>query len=411
MSFGGVGVDHVGDLGHLALLHQQLDDIHAAFRHAVGEFLDGDRLGQNDFARKLVLLLRDRPFRRWVRRRNEATERVRSSSSPVALVTVRRPRFFVSAPVRVGRGAITFGGIPGRRMTRLASSSSRAGARRRGRSQAQRAERRGRGRASGGAARGAAVVAGAGGGPPPSRRRLRFLLSAALGFGLVRAARFFFALARFGGLALFAFAAFALCARWLRSRRSPLLLLALAGAGERAGTGLALFLGQGAQDDAGCGRCAARPLRLGAYALRLRGARLHGAAARRGRCRRGASRGGCASPGPACGVSPSRRRPPWCGHARSSGAQCPARPVASATASWSGRRSECCRRNFSYHSFVQSGLEPIRSAVNQNRPGRLAPSSGLKRASNVRLNCEATCRADFLMLMSFFPTACKKLLA
>ena len=26
---GGVGVDHVGDLGHLALLHQQLDDVDA----------------------------------------------------------------------------------------------------------------------------------------------------------------------------------------------------------------------------------------------------------------------------------------------------------------------------------------------------------------------------------------------
>ena len=55
---GGIGVDHVGDLGHLALAHHQLDDIDAAFRHAVREFLDGNRLGQNDFARKLVLLLR-----------------------------------------------------------------------------------------------------------------------------------------------------------------------------------------------------------------------------------------------------------------------------------------------------------------------------------------------------------------
>ena len=56
---GGVGVDHVGDLVHLALAHQQLDDVDAAFRHAVGEFLDGDRLGQDDFARQALLLLHD----------------------------------------------------------------------------------------------------------------------------------------------------------------------------------------------------------------------------------------------------------------------------------------------------------------------------------------------------------------
>jgi hypothetical protein len=40
---GGVGVDHVGDLVHLALLHQELDDVDRALGHAVGEFLDGDR--------------------------------------------------------------------------------------------------------------------------------------------------------------------------------------------------------------------------------------------------------------------------------------------------------------------------------------------------------------------------------
>ena len=54
----GVGVDHVGDLVHLALPHQQADHVDGALRHAVGEFLDGDRLGQDDFAQKLFLLLR-----------------------------------------------------------------------------------------------------------------------------------------------------------------------------------------------------------------------------------------------------------------------------------------------------------------------------------------------------------------
>src|SRR6202021_2620977 len=48
------------------------------------------------------------PFRRWVRRRNAATERVRSSSAAVAVVTVSRPRLRCSEP-RVGRavGSIT----------------------------------------------------------------------------------------------------------------------------------------------------------------------------------------------------------------------------------------------------------------------------------------------------------------
>ena len=41
---GGICVDHVVDLQHLPLLHQELDDIDGTLRHAVGELLDGDRL-------------------------------------------------------------------------------------------------------------------------------------------------------------------------------------------------------------------------------------------------------------------------------------------------------------------------------------------------------------------------------
>ena len=51
---GGVGVDDVGGLDHLALLHQQLDDVDGALGHAVGELLDGDRLGNGDFAHDLL---------------------------------------------------------------------------------------------------------------------------------------------------------------------------------------------------------------------------------------------------------------------------------------------------------------------------------------------------------------------
>ena len=54
---GGVGVDHVVDLQHLPLLHQQADDVDRAFRHAVGEIGNADRLGDGDFAHELFLRL------------------------------------------------------------------------------------------------------------------------------------------------------------------------------------------------------------------------------------------------------------------------------------------------------------------------------------------------------------------
>ena len=47
---GGIGVDHVIDLRHMALLHQQLDHIHAPLRHAVGKLLDGDGFRNRDLA-------------------------------------------------------------------------------------------------------------------------------------------------------------------------------------------------------------------------------------------------------------------------------------------------------------------------------------------------------------------------
>ena len=75
MSCGGVGVDHVGDLEHLALLHQELDHVDGALGHAVGEFLDGDRLGHHDLADDLLLRLVTplAASARCVRRRNAAT--------------------------------------------------------------------------------------------------------------------------------------------------------------------------------------------------------------------------------------------------------------------------------------------------------------------------------------------------
>src|SRR3954453_23948595 len=67
-----------------------------------------------------------------MRRRNDATERVRSYSPPVAVAIVRRPRL-PSPPGAFGvlGGVMILVGMPGRRMIRLAlpSSSAAAGAR------------------------------------------------------------------------------------------------------------------------------------------------------------------------------------------------------------------------------------------------------------------------------------------
>ena len=91
--------------------------------------VSGSTISRESFS---LASLRPCPLRRWVRRRKAATERVRSSSPAVALVTVKRPRLRCSPP-RVGRGgSTTFAGwamAPGRRITRLDSSSSAIGAR------------------------------------------------------------------------------------------------------------------------------------------------------------------------------------------------------------------------------------------------------------------------------------------
>ena len=124
---GGVGVDHVVDLHHLALLHQKLDDVDGALGHAVGEFLDGDRLRDRDLADELFLGL----AARWpwcaagcgggTRR----PERSRTSSAVSAVTSVSRPRGFSARgarrPWRAAPGAAA---PPGPRRKRGASSSS-----------------------------------------------------------------------------------------------------------------------------------------------------------------------------------------------------------------------------------------------------------------------------------------------
>ena len=51
---GEIGLDHIVHLEELVLLHQELDDVDAALGHAVGELLDGDRLGDDHLAHDLL---------------------------------------------------------------------------------------------------------------------------------------------------------------------------------------------------------------------------------------------------------------------------------------------------------------------------------------------------------------------
>ena len=55
--FGGVGIDHVVDLQHQPLTHEELDDLDAARGHAVGQLLDGDHVGNDHLAGDLGLFL------------------------------------------------------------------------------------------------------------------------------------------------------------------------------------------------------------------------------------------------------------------------------------------------------------------------------------------------------------------
>ena len=128
---GGVGIDHVGDLGHMALLHQELDHVDGALRHAVGEFLDRDRLRDVTSRTSFSLGSVSRwPVMRCVRRRNEATERSRTSSALSAVTSVKRPRCF-GAPARgaLGGGAGRAGAPPTPRRAGRRSSSSASGVR------------------------------------------------------------------------------------------------------------------------------------------------------------------------------------------------------------------------------------------------------------------------------------------
>ena len=166
------------------------------------------------------------PLSRWVRRRNEATERSRTSSARSAVTSVRRPRCFSAPP----RGA-----------------AARRGRRTRGAAGTPRRARR-------------FILVGFE--RHAARGRLLDLVLAeallgdfaglALGFFVVLAALVFLALARFGGFALgLVDDLAALAAARLFLGDLALFGFAHARIGQRMGARDALFLGQRAQHDAG----------------------------------------------------------------------------------------------------------------------------------------------------------------
>src|SRR5580698_4929716 len=195
------------------------------------------------------------PFRRWVRRRNDAIERSRTSSALSAVTSVRRPRCFCGDGFAVGLGATT--GRPGapRRTWRGPSSSSEISAAMPGARATGMA-----GRAAAGAAFGFA------------KTLLGFKFGLALGFLVVTMALFLGLAAGFGRFAFGLLDAFpAGAALGFFFRNTALFDIAQLGVGQRIGARRTLVLCEGAQDYAGI--AARRRRRGGGTSRRCRGRR------------------------------------------------------------------------------------------------------------------------------------------
>ncbi len=171
---GHVGVDHIGDLGHVALLHQHLDHIHGPLRHAVGEILDRDGLGQHDLAGQLLLGLLSAESLHALRAATEGRQRTRA----VLLLAGRRGHGQAAAVLLRTGARRTRHGEPRRRVHRRATDHRLKAA-------------LGTVRARGGRATS----------PAGARRQAtaRLLLGAALGLDLLGAARVFLTLTLLGG--------------------------------------------------------------------------------------------------------------------------------------------------------------------------------------------------------------------
>ncbi len=245
----GVGVDHVGDLRHLALLHQQADHVHRALGHAVGEFLNRDRFRNGDFADQLFLRLVGRMALEALGAAAERGDRTLAH-----FVGVQRGGDGQAAALLGGRWLR--GGFRSDHGPRDAATGTAHHARRfivvgavggHGRWPGRRARRF---RSSGGGCLGGGFVALVG-----------FALGAGLGFFLGAVAFFLGLLAGFGGFAFLLFLEFlGVAARGLRFGGAALFFLAHARVGKRAGARALFVFGQRAQHDAGCARGRTRGL-------------------------------------------------------------------------------------------------------------------------------------------------------
>ena len=244
---GGIGIDHVGDLVHRALFHQQANNVDRAFRHAVGEFLDVDGFRDDDFADQLFLRLVRRMALQALGAAAERGDRTlahvvggeRGDQRQAATLLLRRglggglgshhgTGNAAGAPADLARTFVLVAGVGG---------------------DARRARRR-----SGGcrACRGCRTRGGRGAGLGLAKTLLGFEFGLALGFFVLPVALFFGLAAGFGGFALGLFDAFlAVAALGFLFRQTPLLVVADLGVGERAGAGGAFILGQRAQHHAG----------------------------------------------------------------------------------------------------------------------------------------------------------------
>ena len=251
---GGIGVDHVGDLHHLPLLHQQPDHVDGALGHAVGELLDGDGLRDRHLADELFLgLVGDLALEPL-----HAPAECGVGTLALLVLFQRGDQCEPAAPLlRAGTGRLGGGG----------------GA-------------RGAGTAARGSRRlfllrldGRAARAGRQCGPLGfilAEALLGLLLGLALGLLFVAAAILLLALARLRGVALQPLAALAVgpAPRFLLGD-AALLGLADAGVGERVGPRVAFLVGEGAQHDAGRlgrrGRAQRRALHRGGAGCRRLG--------------------------------------------------------------------------------------------------------------------------------------------
>ena len=277
----GIGVDRVGDLRHVTLLHQDLDHVDAALRHAVREFLDGHRLRNDDFARQLFLVFGVAMPGHALRAAAERSDRT------LAHIVGAERRHQRQAPAllrragtrRLGRGC----GTRRRAAARTASGTAIVLLGFGG-------QLSGDGRAAGLQPRGLFLAAEA---------FLGDFVGPALGLFVVTAALILGALARFGGFTFGALDRFARLAD-LRLFLGDLALFGLAhlGIAERMRAAALLFLGERTKNDAGRLR---RDWRGGsgvAAGAGAAGPRATTPPRRATGCTAGAASAGFASPGP-----------------------------------------------------------------------------------------------------------------